>query len=126
MLAGKVKGEKKIGNSEEYQKQKVMFILPSTVVSSPGSRMFVLSQYREPVNRMQEHFGDSYLVKSNFLDNIKKFDDATIYLIPEQLRHVIDFEKISKQIMVPSSIFGDKVLEDIRREVAVLQMSRRI
>lgn len=115
-----------MGNSEEYQKQKVMFILPSTVVSSPGSRMFVLSQYREPVNRMQEYFGNNYLVKSNFLDNIKKFDDDTIYLIPEQLRHVIDFEKISKRIMVPSSIFGDKVLEDIRREVAVLQMSRRI
>lgn len=115
-----------MGNSEEYQKQEVMFIFPSTVVSSPGSRMFVLSQYREPVNRMQEYFGNNYLVKSNFLDNIKKFDDDRIYLIPEQLRHVIDYEKISKRIMVPSSIFGDKVLEDIRREVAVLQTSRRI
>ncbi|MFR3684248.1 MAG: hypothetical protein ACLTXM_04315 [Enterococcus sp.] len=115
-----------MNEAEACSKQKVMFILPSTVVSSPGSRMFVLSQYREPVNRMQEHFGDSYLVKSNFLDNIKKFDDDTIYLIPEQFRHVVDLEKISKRVIVPSNIFGDKVLEDIRREVAVLQMSRRI
>ena len=29
----------------ENSKQKIVFILPSTIVSSPGSRMFVISQY---------------------------------------------------------------------------------
>lgn len=110
----------------ENSKQKVVFILPSTIVSSPGSRMFVISQYKKPINRMQECFGNGYLVKSNFLDNIKRFDDDTIYLIPEQHRHVIDFEKVKNRVMVPSSIFGDEVLEDLRKKVSVLQISRRI
>lgn len=110
----------------ENSKQKVVFILPSTIVSSPGSRMFVISQYKKPINKMQECFGNSYLVKSNFLDNIKKFDDDTIYLIPEQHRHVIDIEKVKKRVMVSSSIFGDEVLEDIRKKVSVLQISRLI
>lgn len=110
----------------EHSKQKIVFILPSTIVSSLGSRMFVFYQYKEPLKKMQACFGTRYLVKSNFLDNLKRFDEDTIYLIPEQHRHVIDFEKVKKWVMVPSSIFGDDVLEEIRKEVSVLQISRRI
>ncbi|WP_090402398.1 hypothetical protein [Enterococcus malodoratus] len=63
---------------------------------------------------------------SSFLEGIKAFEEDTIYLIPEQLRHVINTEKVPKKLMVPSNIFSDNVLEDIRREVVVMQMRRPI
>ena len=110
----------------EPSKQKVVYILPSTVVSSAGSRMFVFSQYREPIANMQVHFGENYQVTSAFIDKIKVFEEDTIYLIPEQLRHVVNSQKIPKKLMVPSNIFAEKVLEDIRREVLVLQLRRPI
>ncbi|SES72618.1 hypothetical protein SAMN04487821_10262 [Enterococcus malodoratus] len=60
------------------------------------------------------------------MEGIKAFEEDTIYLIPEQLRHVINTEKVPKKLMVPSNIFSDNVLEDIRREVVVMQMRRPI
>ncbi|WP_137663641.1 hypothetical protein [Enterococcus hulanensis] len=115
-----------MNREQETEKQKVVYILPSTAVSAPMSRMFVLSQYREPLKRMQVCFGEQYLVKSDFSDNIKNFQDDTIYLIPEQFRNVLNMEKIAKGIMVPSNIFSDEVLNDLRRKVAVFQIRRPI
>lgn len=113
-----------MGEEQNLEKQKVVYLLPTTAVSSPMSRMYVLSHYREPVKRMQACFGAPYLVKSDFVDNIKKFEDETIYLVPEQFRKVLNMDKIAKHIMVPSNIFSDKVLDDLRREVAVFQMRK--
>lgn len=112
--------------SGESPKQKVIYILPSTIVSSPMSRMSVLSQYRQPIVNMQVCFGENYQVKASFVDNIKIFEEDTIYLLPEQLRHVVDAEKILKVLRVPSSIFSNKVLDDIRRKVVIMQIQNPI